>query len=100
MFLEGIGWDRDGEEQYQETLTLLLIMLATRADTVESGHLWNQMSTRLELARPLLLSWSTSQLEHRFQRQLFCSTILGKWEGVISYPGYLLTDDCPLKTDN
>lgn len=74
-------------------------MLAARADTVDSGHFWNQMSIRLELACALLLSWSTSQLEHRFQRQLLYSTTIGKYEGRISDPGYLLTDDCPLQTE-
>lgn len=37
-----------------------------RSDTVESGHLWNQISTGLELACLFLPLWSTSQIEHSF----------------------------------
>ena len=100
-FLECIVWEGGREEQYQENLiSLPLTVLAPRTDIVESAHLWNQMSTRLELACLLLLFWSTSQLECRFQRQLFYSTIVGKYEGTVSCSHSLLTDDGPLQTNN
>lgn len=84
MFLECIVWDGGEKEQYQENLiSLSLTVPAPRIDIVESAHLWNQMSTRLELSCLLSLFWS-SQLEHRFQRQLFYSTRVGKFDDTIS----------------
>lgn len=100
MFLECIVWDRGEEEQYQENLTSLpLTVPAPRVGIIESAHLWNQMSTRLELSCLLLLFWS-SQLEHRFQRQLFYSTREGKYEDTIPCSHSLLSDDCLLQKNN
>lgn len=99
-FLECMGWDGGREEQYQENLiSLPLTVLAPRTDIVESAHVWNQMSTRLELACFLLLFCSTSHLECRFLRQLFYSTIVGKYEYSLLFHS-LLTDDGPLQTNN
>lgn len=101
MFLECIVWDGGEEDQYQENLiSLPLTVPAPRIDRVESAHLWNQMSTRLELACLLLLFRSSSQFEHRFQRQLFYFTRVGKYEDTIFCSHSLLSDDCPLQTNS